>query len=107
MSAPTLDRPRVFEVDGLVVDRVAREAELDGRRLALTRRTFDLLVLLASDPERVFTRRQMYIAMYGTDISGTSRTLDTHCLRLRNALDGRFVLGVRGVGYRLQREVLL
>jgi DNA-binding response OmpR family regulator len=96
-----------IEVDGLVIDRLAREAEVDGVRVRLTARPFDLLVLLASDPRRVFTRAEISESLYGIDISRSTRVIDAHAHRLRKELGDRFVLGMKRVGYRLLRDVTL
>lgn len=109
VTAPVIAPPpqRRFEVDGLVVDRYAREAELNGVRLALTRREFDLLVLLVRDPTRVFTRGEIYRVIWGADLARSSRTVDAWAARLRAKLGPRFVTCIRGVGYRLLKDVTL
>ena len=66
---------------------------------------FELLVHLAREPERVFARDELLRAVWGYRSSGSTRTVDSHASRLRRKLDarrrGRWVINVRGVGYRL------
>ncbi len=74
-------------------------------RCALRRMEFDLLVQLAREPERVFAKGELLHAVWGYRSGGSTRTLDSHASRLRRKLaaDGarRWVICVRGVGYRL------
>lgn len=95
---------RRLRAGALEIDRAARVAQLDGRRLVLSRLEFDLLSELAAAPERVFTRDELLRSVWGFRAPGTTRTLDSHASRLRRKLDrdgGRWIAGVRGVGYRL------
>lgn len=96
-------RARV-RIGSLELDAVARQVWLDGRQVSLSGREFALLRLLASDPERVFTREELLRSVWGWDESSRTRTVDTHACRLRRKLDrygDRFVVNVWGVGYRL------
>jgi two-component system response regulator AdeR len=96
-----------LEVAELSIDTCARCATLACRRLELRRLEFDLLVHLAHDPTRVFDRRELLRAIWGYGNSCSTRTVDSHASRLRRKLDperrGAWVLGVRGIGYRLRR----
>lgn len=93
------------EAGGVVVDRRIRAAWLDGRRVALSGREFELLARLASDPTRVFTKEELLREVWGYRSFARTRTLDSHASRLRGRLreaggEG-FVVNVWGVGYRL------
>jgi DNA-binding response OmpR family regulator len=90
-----------FEIGDLVVDLPARQALLRGRPVELSRKAFDLLAVLASDPERVWPRRVLYERAWGTDLSGTSRALDAAAKRLRACLGPSWVHVSVGVGDRL------
>lgn len=89
----------------LVIDREARIARVRGRRLQLRRMEYELLVELASVPDRVFPKQELLLHIWGYRSGCTTRTLDTHACRLRRklmAVDGRhWIANVRGVGYRL------
>jgi len=78
-------------------------AVLEGRRLTLPRREYDLLVFLSTHPRRVFTRQQLLRTVWGYEFDCGGRTIDVHVRRLRQKLDGRgpTIATVRGVGYRL------
>ena len=100
-------RRQVVRVGGLTVDCDARTAEVANRPVKLTRREFDLLQTLASQPRRTFTRAELTREVWGYDprATGPSRTIDSHAYRLRHKLEQagtrEMVQTVRGVGWRL------
>jgi DNA-binding response OmpR family regulator len=72
--------------------------------LELRRMEYQLLLHLASDPRRVFTRHELLKAVWGYRSIGNTRTLDSHASRLRRKLGvagERWIISVWGVGYRL------
>jgi two-component system, OmpR family, alkaline phosphatase synthesis response regulator PhoP len=92
---------------GMVIDFAAREVTVDGVRIELTRTEFDLLAVLASQPQRVFSRAELLDRIWGGDFEGTLRVVDARLNTLRRKLgeDGhrpRFVVAIRGVGYRFR-----
>ncbi len=94
----------VIRVGPLRVDTLGREAALGGRPLPLRRMEYELLEHLAREPDRVFGREELLRAVWGYRSPGSSRTIDTHASRLRQKLGGagRWIVCVRGVGYRLR-----
>lgn len=101
-GAPRLDRLRVDELE---IDRRARMVRLEGAVVNLSAKEYELLVALAAEPERVFRKEDLLRDVWGFRSLGRTRTLDSHASRLRRKLnepgEGRFVLNVWGVGYRL------
>jgi DNA-binding response OmpR family regulator len=92
------------EVGPLRLDARSRAVTLEGRPVSLCRLEFQLLLHLASEPTRVFTRAELLRAVWGFPDTGATRTLDSHASRVRRKLGGggrRWVVSVRGVGYRL------
>jgi DNA-binding response OmpR family regulator len=87
------------------VDRTTRRVTVAGRPVALAGKEYELLLRLMADPERVFTKDELLRDVWGFRSLGRTRTLDSHASRLRRKLqgsgDGRFVVNVWGVGYRL------
>lgn len=100
----TSARIEAIEVTGgLRLVPQAREVTVHGQRVELSRLELELLWTLAREPERVFTKAELMIAIWGYE-SNTSRTLDSHACRLRLKLDeagGNYILNKWGVGYRL------
>jgi len=92
---------RVGEV---VVDPVCRRAWVGEREVQLSKKEFSLLTVLASDPHRVFSKRELLAQVWGLRAPTKTRTLDSHASRLRRKLDpehGRHVINCWGIGYRL------
>jgi DNA-binding response OmpR family regulator len=93
-----------IRIGPLEIDTVARQVWLDGDTVELSGKEFSLLVALAADPMRVYTREELLRGVWGFAELCPTRTLDTHACRLRQKLSraGReFVVNVWGVGYRL------
>lgn len=92
----------VIAVGPLRIDHRAREIRLDGRRIEVTRKEFDLLYLLASRPGSVFSRRQIMTQVWRDPKGQPGRTIDTHVSSLRSKLGcSQWIATVRGVGFRL------
>lgn len=93
-----------LRVGELLVDPARRQAWVGSRSLRLSIKEFALLRVLASDPHRVFTKRELLRDVWGLRAPTKTRTLDSHASRLRRKLDpeqGRYVVNCWGVGYRL------
>jgi DNA-binding response OmpR family regulator len=91
-------------VGDLVVDPARRKATVEGRDVALSNKEFSLLRVLASDPIRVFSKKELLQEVWGYRTDAQTRTLDSHASRLRRKLDpehSRYVVNCWGVGYRL------
>jgi DNA-binding response OmpR family regulator len=100
-----------MEVRDLVVDRRTRRVTVGGEAIALAGREYDLLVALAADSARVFTKEELLRDVWGFRSLGRTRTLDSHASRLRRKLNaptgGDFVVNVWGVGYKLVDDLEL
>ncbi|MBO4254206.1 response regulator transcription factor [Streptomyces griseorubiginosus] len=104
-TAAVLSDP-VLRVGALAVDPVRRTVEIEGRQVACTPGEFDVLAMMAAEPERVFTRRQLLAGTRGDDRYITERTIDVHVLNLRKKIEAVprrpvYLQTVFGVGYRL------
>jgi DNA-binding response OmpR family regulator len=98
-------QPSVLRVGGLEIDPRRRQAKLDGQRLDLSRREFDLLAYLAARPGEVVTRRELLSEVWQLPY-GDDQTIDVHLSWLRRKLGERasrprYLHTVRGVGVRL------
>jgi len=89
----------------VAVDRATRRVTVHGCPVALAAKEYELLVKLASEPVRVFTKEELLREVWGFRSLGRTRTLDSHASRLRRKLAragaAECVLNVWGVGYRL------
>lgn len=102
-SVPPSPTDRI-EIGALAIDRRARAVWLGGKRVRLTFKEYSLLLALAADPYRVFTRAELLQTVWGYRSAGSTRTLDAHACRLRAKLSGgpdQYILNLWGVGYRL------
>jgi DNA-binding response OmpR family regulator len=92
-------------VGPLRIDMDGHTVSLHGLPVDLRRLEFELLVHLAADPERVFSKQELLRAVWGYRSSGSTRTVDSHASRLRRKLEergGSWVFNVWGIGYRLR-----
>ncbi|HMF82532.1 MAG TPA: response regulator transcription factor [Acidimicrobiia bacterium] len=94
-----------FVVGDVAVDTIRREVTVGAQMVDLTATEFDLLVELARQPGRVFTRAQLLDAIQGVVVESYERTVDAHIKNIRRKLEPdphrpRYVLTVHGVGYR-------
>ena len=96
----------VYRVGGLTLDLVRYGAQVEGRAVNLTRSEFKLLALLAAEPERVFSRREIMQHLWESSYVGDQRACDIHVSNIRRKIERdparpERLLTVRGVGYRL------
>ena len=94
----------VLRVGELEIDPVSRDVRVAGKHAALSQKEFALLLALAAQPLKVFTKEELLREVWGFRSMGRTRTLDSHACRLRHKLGGaggRYVVNVWGVGYRL------
>jgi two-component system response regulator ResD len=89
---------------GIVIDMITRQVKVLEQDIYLTPKEFDLLILMAGQPGRAFTREQLLENIWGIDYYGDLRTVDTHVKRLREKLKvpnaPQYINTVWGVGYK-------
>ncbi|MBQ4539413.1 MAG: response regulator transcription factor [Oscillospiraceae bacterium] len=93
---------KLLKAGGLVVNLDEHTVSVDGERVQLTYKEFELLRLFLSHPGMAYTREQLFTQVWNMDYMGDSRTLDMHIRTLRQKLDGygKMIETVRNVGYR-------
>lgn len=97
-----------MQIGELRIDPVSREVVLDDRKIELSAKEFELLRALAAEPTRVFTKEELLRDVWGYQLMGSTRTLDSHASRLRRKFGDsgrRWIVNVWGVGYRLTDRV--
>jgi DNA-binding response OmpR family regulator len=96
---------RIVRAGPIVIDVRSREVRVCGRPIHLSAKEYELLLTLAGEPHRVFTREELLRSVWGFHSASPTRTLDSHASRLRKKLcegsGDRLVVNVWGVGYRL------
>ena len=103
---PQEEQPQrhVLTFEGLSIDLDARIVTVDGARAELSPKEYDLLVYMARNKNIALTREMLITNVWGYDFYGDDRTLDTHIKLLRRSLGpySRFIVTLRGVGYRFE-----
>ncbi len=94
----------VFEYQGLVVDFSARIVSIDGKRVDMTPKEYELFFYMVKNKGLALTREKLISEVWGYDFFGDERTLDTHIKLLRKSLGeySKCIVTLRGVGYRFE-----
>lgn len=108
-AAPSDDGQAIMDFGALTIDPAKREVHLNGERITLRAKEYDLLTELARKPGVVFSREKLLQDVWGYDFYGDSGTIDVHVRRLRAKLNDdsskpRFIETVWGVGYRFKEQ---
>jgi two-component system alkaline phosphatase synthesis response regulator PhoP len=93
----------IISYNEIVLNKEKMLVEMDGVSLTLPNKEFRLLELLISKPERVFTRKEIYSLIWGSNIIVGDRTIDVHIRKLREKLQERYIYTIKGVGYVFTR----
>ncbi len=94
----------VFTYEGLEVDFSARIVSIDGNRIEMTPKEYDLFFFMVKNKGLALTREKLISEVWGYDFFGDERTLDTHIKLLRKSLGeySKCIVTLRGVGYRFE-----
>lgn len=103
-SGNNLDTADIFVYEGLEVNFTARTVSIDGVRVDMSPKEYDLLFYMVKNRNIALTREQLITEVWGYDYYGEDRTLDTHVKLLRNSLGPyrELLVTLRGVGYRFE-----
>lgn len=101
------DKKKILEKNGLKIDCDSRRVFTDGKEVRLTAKEYDLLELLAFHPNKVYSRENLLIIVWGYDYPGDVRTVDVHIRRLREKIEKNpgepvYIHTKWGVGYYFQ-----
>ncbi len=94
------DIDTVITLGDIVIDKEKYIVKNKTEELILPRKEFELLLLLASKPNKVFTRDNIYNKVWGEDIIVGDRTIDVHIRKLREKLGSNYIQTIKGVGYK-------
>ncbi|MGJ3508842.1 response regulator [Enemella sp. A6] len=97
----------IVEAGGVRMDVERHEVSVDGQRVKLALKEFELLEMLLRNAGRVMTRGQLIDRIWGADYVGDTKTLDVHIKRLRSKIEAdpsspRYLVTVRGLGYKFE-----
>lgn len=96
-------------VDDFIINALGRKVSLHGQEINLTAKEFDLLLLLATNPGKVFSREELLEIIWGYEYFGDLRTVDVHVRRLREKIENKeknyeYILTKWGVGYYFRNK---
>ena len=101
--SPDTGSPEKATVIGdITIDREKYIILKKGKLINLPRKEFELLELLTSKPDKVFTREQIFERVWGNDVIVGDRTIDVHIRRLREKLETDNIKTIKGVGYKYE-----
>ena len=105
-SAASPAKADVCRFGGLEINKAARTVSIDGTRIELTPKEYDLLFYLTENQNIALSRDKLLSEIWGYDFFGDDRTIDTHIKNLRNNLGPYrdYIVTLRGVGYKFEFE---
>jgi two-component system, OmpR family, alkaline phosphatase synthesis response regulator PhoP len=89
----------------LRLDKKRRIVLLNESEIHFPKKEFDILILLASKPEVVFTREQIYYSIWGNQIYVGDRTIDVHIRKIREKIGPKYIKTIKGIGYKFLKNV--
>ena len=101
-----LPKNEIVEIDGLRADITARLVFVDGKRIDMSPKEYDLFFYMLKNRNIALSREKLITEVWGYDFFGDDRTLDTHIKLLRKSLGdyARLIVTLRGVGYRFESK---
>jgi DNA-binding response OmpR family regulator len=109
-SAPSLEQPSLIAIGALTIDPIKHEVHLQDQTIDLTPSEFNILLTMAAQPGRAFSRMDLLDAAQGEAYAGYERSIDVHIKNLRQKLgdeprDPTYLLTVYGVGYKFNDKL--
>ncbi|MFH1122002.1 MAG: response regulator transcription factor [Bacteroidota bacterium] len=94
--------PGTYNLPDMVIDREKYLIVKDGRKIILPKKEFELLVLLTSKPNKVFSREEIFANVWGSDVIVGDRTIDVHVRKIREKIGIENIKTIKGVGYKYE-----
>lgn len=96
-----------IKIRGLVIDKISRRVFINGREVIFTGKEFDLLTYLALNPNRVFTKEELFEKIWSMDSQGDLATITVHIRKIREKIEidpsnPQYIETIWGVGYRFE-----
>jgi two-component system, OmpR family, alkaline phosphatase synthesis response regulator PhoP len=96
----TAEMQPVIELSDILIDRERFLVTKGGKDLVLPKKEFELLNLLISKPDKVFTREEIFSRVWGDNVIVCDRTIDVHIRKLREKIGEEYIKTIKGVGYK-------
>ncbi|MCR4909092.1 MAG: response regulator transcription factor [Lachnospiraceae bacterium] len=102
-----MDRKDIVEIRGLKIDKKSRRVYVSGEEKQLTNKEFDLLTFLASNPNRVYSKDELFREIWDMDAVGDIATVTVHIKKIREKIEfdssnPQYIETIWGVGYRFK-----
>jgi len=91
-----------IHVGDLIIDKSSYSVSLNGKQLVFPKKEFELLLFLAQNPNKVFSRDDLLINIWGSDVYVLSRTVDVHIRKVREKIGEGYISTTKGVGYKFE-----
>ena len=91
---------KIMNIGDMTIDKERYILNIEGKELTLPRKEFELLSLLVSKPDKVFTRDEIYKAVWGNNVIVGDRTIDVHIRKLREKIGNNHIRTLKGIGYK-------
>ena len=92
----------ILDFGALKIDTSSYQATINEEVVPLAKKEFEVLMLLASQPGKVFTREEMFQKVWGYSVPIISRTIDVHISKLREKVGDQYIKTLKGIGYKLE-----
>jgi two-component system, OmpR family, alkaline phosphatase synthesis response regulator PhoP len=94
------DPSAVITLGDLTIDRTSYTIKVNNREINLPKKEFELLYFLAKNPNKVFSREDLLLNIWGSDVYVLARTVDVHVRKVREKIGEEYITTVKGVGYK-------
>ncbi len=96
------DYKDIVSIKDLIIDREKYHVLKGDEKIILPRKEFEILILLASSPQKVFERKEIFKKVWGDNVIVGDRTIDVHVRKLREKIGESYIKTVKGVGYKFE-----
>ena len=97
------NRSGILDLGEIIIDRESYLVTINKVEKNLPRKEFELLYLLATKPGKLFTREEIMLKVWGTEIFVGDRTIDVHIRKLRKKIGEKYIKTTKGVGYKFKK----
>lgn len=97
----------IIQIRGITIDKTSRRIFINEKEINFTTKEFDLLLLLASNPNRVFSKEELFERIWGMDSAGEIATVTVHIRKIREKIESdsskpHYIETIWGIGYRFE-----